>query len=171
MGSIVAKQYIKLANKPIINHCLDQFKAAKFIDEIQLVVNAEHQVFYQQLTSEYDILPAILGGKTRAESVHNGLIAIEKYNPDYVMIHDSVRPFVSQSLIQELYKNLSDHKAVVPVIPVKDTIKKVMEDNIIATINRDGLYCAQTPQAFDYKLIFAESVSYTHLTLPTIYSV
>jgi len=90
------------------------------------------------------------GGKTRAESVYNGLLAV---GSEYVLIHDGARPFVTKECIDRLLDGLKDHPACILATPEKDTLK-VVEDGVIRqTLNRSLVWHAQTPQAFKTDLI------------------
>lgn len=156
----IPKQYVKLPNgKTALEYCLDIFLNRKQLQVIALVVNQEHEDFYQPIINLYQdksfqIIKTI-GGATRQESTYNGLAAIAGLNIDYVHIHDSARPFISMDLLDRLEYNLHDNPAVIPAIPVTDTIKQTdKQNNIIATIDRSALHKAQTPQSFHFSAIY-----------------
>ncbi len=93
----------------------------------------------------------VSGGDSRQESVFNGLKAV---NEEVVLIHDGARPFVSKNIINNVIKAMETNDACCVMIPLKDTIKKVIDNNIIETIPRDTLRAAQTPQAFKFNLLW-----------------
>jgi 2-C-methyl-D-erythritol 4-phosphate cytidylyltransferase/2-C-methyl-D-erythritol 2,4-cyclodiphosphate synthase len=98
------------------------------------------------------LLPAVFGGKTRAESVKNGLKAISSYNPEIALVHDANRPFVSVKLIEQIIKELENNPnhGIAPTLPISDTVKRITS-NEAETINRENLFSIQTPQGFHYK--------------------
>ena len=91
------------------------------------------------------------GGETRQKSVYNGILACD--NPDIVLIHDGARPFIETETIKKTIKMTLEKKAVCVGVMAIDTIKQVKNGKIIKTLDRKEIFQAQTPQAFDYKLI------------------
>ena len=94
----------------------------------------------------------ILGGDTRAESVKNGFRTIAS-NPTHIMVHDAARPNITESLINKLMTAAIEHDAIIPGIKLTDTIKKVTNNTVTETIDRNQLIAVQTPQVFTYKLM------------------
>ena len=97
----------------------------------------------------------MLGGATRQASVRNGLEALAADPPDCVLIHDAARPFVSKDLISRVISALADQPAAIPGVAIADTLKRVEDQRVGATIARSGLMAVQTPQGFRYDLIRA----------------
>ena len=95
------------------------------------------------------------GGAERQDSVLNGLKALMDDAPDRVLIHDAARPYVSGALINTCIAALENSDAVIPALPVTDTLKRAEGDTITTTVSRDNLYRAQTPQAFAFDKILA----------------
>ena len=93
-----------------------------------------------------------LGGATRQESVYNGLKAVHEEN---VLIHDGARPWVSKKNVDALLEKLAEHPACILMVPAKDTVKVVEKGIIKETLQRERLWLAQTPQAFDTRLIIS----------------
>jgi 2-C-methyl-D-erythritol 4-phosphate cytidylyltransferase len=155
MNSSVAKQYLMLRDKPVIYYSLKAFEASN-VDEI-ILVTGEGQVDYcrKEIIERYQIkkVAKILeGGTQRYDSVFKALVKAE--STGYVLIHDGARPFITVKLIDMMIDCVKEYKACIIGMPVKETIKVVDETGvIIATPNRDALWTAQTPQAFDYSLI------------------
>ena len=152
MNSQVAKQFLILDDKPVIYYCLKAFEQSS-VDEI-ILVTGEGQVDYckREIVDLYHInkvVNIIEGGKERYDSVYQGLIHAE--TAEYVLIHDGARPFITTEVINRIVEQVKESKACIIGMPVKETIK-VVDDmrNIIATPNRNTLWTAQTPQAFDY---------------------
>jgi len=157
METKLPKQFIKIGGKPVLAYTIERFDKCSIIDEIVLVVPDDYLAYTSQaIVDRYKykkINKIITGGETRQESVLAGLSACPQVT-DNVAIHDGVRPFVRQSLIEELFIKVKETKAVIPAIRAKDTVKYVDEDTISKTLPRENIYLAQTPQVFCYKDIF-----------------
>lgn len=97
----------------------------------------------------------VFGGQERQDSVLNGLLALQEIGPDHVLIHDAARPYVSHALIDDCLAALVNHDAAIAALPVTDTLKRAENGTITATVSRDNLFRAQTPQAFAYPAILA----------------
>ncbi len=149
------KQFVKLAGLPVLVHTLKVFEYNNKIDDIVVVTNEENIDLVWEYSSTYNlkkIQKVVAGGKTRQESSKIGLECCE--NTDYVLIHDGVRPFITDKIINDLVEALKKHRAVDTVISSADTIVKVDENDFIKEIpNRNLLRRGQTPQAFEYNLI------------------
>lgn len=139
------KTYRLLNGKPVLWHTLQAFASHYDVDEIVLVHNANHTEYLAPILAEFAQVKAVIGGSTRQQSVRKGLEAIE--GASKVLIHDAARPFVSHALISRVID--AKGEAVIPVIPVADTIKRL--DG--STVDRSELRAAQTPQAFNYDII------------------
>ena len=149
------KQFIKLNEKEIISHTIDAFYKNKNIDEIIVCIKQEEEEFFKkQILEKNDFknIKIAYGGKERQDSIYNGLKCVDK-NCKIVLIHDGARPFVDNRIIEECISVAKEKKAVVVGVPVKDTIKIVIDGKITDTPNRANLWSAQTPQTFDYSLI------------------
>lgn len=97
------------------------------------------------------MFPCVIGGDNRQESVLKGLRALAHRNPEYVLVHDIARPLASHALISRVLDGLKNSKAVIPGLPVADTIKRVQAGLVGETVPRDNLYKIQTPQGFHFK--------------------
>ena len=152
------KQYLLLREKPVLYYSLKAFEESS-MDEVVLVVG-EGEVEYCQKeivdAYKFEKVTAIIeGGKERYHSVYNGLKEMCKNGVDYVFIHDGARPFVTVELIHKLLEEVKMHQACVAGMPVKDTIKIVDNDQFVtATPERRLVWLVQTPQVFDYKLVY-----------------
>ena len=156
MGSVQSKQYIDLNGKPILYYTLKQFIANKLIDYIILVV-PEDEIGYckNKVLNKYGLKvdKLVSGGKERQDSVYNALSQLE--NSDIVLIHDGARPFVSHKIINDAVKYAEVYKAAAPGVMPKDTIKVKGENNFsVETLMRNNLVAIQTPQAFEFNLIY-----------------
>ena len=157
MGASTNKQFLLLDNKPIIVHTLQVFEECRSIDGIYLVVNQKDlPVIQEEILEAYRfnrLTKIVIGGRLRQDSVRNGLEAIE--GPcDNVVIHDGARPFVSPSFIEKGIYLMEMFDAIIPALPVKDTIKVISKEGfVVKTLERDSLWHVQTPQTFKYDLI------------------
>lgn len=154
VGGKLPKQYISVGGKVILRRAIEAFITAPSVDLIQTVIHENDHELYQKATMGLAILAPADGGNTRQQSVMKGLQALGSYEPDLVLIHDAARPFVTPEQIENIITKAVQHGAVIPVLPVTDTVKTIEGNRIISTIDRATLAHAQTPQAFRFKLIF-----------------
>ncbi len=153
-GAAKPKQYRLLAEKPVLRWVLDAFVQIKAIDPIQVVIGEEDRPHFDEAACGLNLLEPIIGGETRQESVSKGLEALKAQSPASVLIHDGARPFVSQELIQRVVGALSTADAVVPLLPVADSIwRKNATD--YESVPRAEFRRAQTPQGFSFEAILA----------------
>ena len=156
MKSKVPKQFLELGGKPLIYYSLARFEAS-VVDEI-ILVTRQQDIDYvrEENVKKYGfskVRSIVPGGKERFESVSRGLKAVNRKS-DIVMIHDGVRPFVTNSMILDSISNARRYKACTVAVPGKDTIKVVDEDmNGVETPDRSTLYIVQTPQSFNKALL------------------
>lgn len=156
MGNI-KKPYLKLMGRPILAHTLMVFQNCSLVDEIVLVTAAEdEQDCVRDITTPYGldkVQQIVAGGKTRQESVLKGLQKVTS-DTDMVIVHDCVRPFVTERMIQDTLTAANEWGASTVAVPVKDTIKEADDDSFVAnTLDRQRLWSIQTPQAFRYGLL------------------
>jgi len=156
MGSVQSKQYIDLNRKPILYYTLNHFINNKNIDKVILVIPEDELEFCRnEVLDKYNLkIDSIaFGGKERQDSVYNGLKKAD--GSDIVLIHDGARPFVSERIIEEGIKYARMYGAAAPGVMPKDTIKvKNQESFSLETPDRNNLVAVQTPQVFDYNIIF-----------------
>ncbi len=151
------KQFVKIAGKTVIEHTLDVFEKNTSIDEIIIVTREEYKNYCFELIQKNNfkkIKNIINGGKTRRESSFNALSAINCNENDNILIHDAVRPFVSDKIINDCMEALEKYQAVDVAIPSADTIIEINDNNLITNIpKRKYLRRGQTPQAFKFGII------------------
>lgn len=148
------KQLIELNSIPVIIHTLMVFEQDIQCNGIVLVINAAERDKFLSLLKRYQIskiISVVDGGATRQQSVWNGLKKIN--NTEIILIHDGARPFIKTAMIHELVEATAEKGAAVVAVPVKDTIKRVRNFQVIDTIERSSLWAIQTPQAFHVPLI------------------
>ncbi len=159
MGASINKQYLLLKGKPIVAHTLQLFQDSPAISGIILVIPADEIPYCREEVVERFSLSKVIeivpGGKERQHSVMNGLSVLKRYagDEDVVVIHDGVRPFIDEKMLQESIALASEGSGALTGVPVKDTIKVVENGFVIDTPDRSALWHAQTPQSFRYGLI------------------
>ena len=153
-GAALPKQYARFGGLSVLTRTLDIFAAHARIDFVQVVIGAEDGGAYAEAVAGCGpdkLLPAVAGGATRQASVARGLEALAPYAPDRVVIHDAVRPYLPPGLIDRVIDALSGTPGAIAAVPVADTLKRAGPDGRIeATVDRAGLWRAQTPQAFRF---------------------
>ena len=151
MGGDVPKQFLPINGKPILMHTIEAFRKGLDGIEIILVLPADQHEYWQKLCKDYNFYsPELIakGGETRFHSVKNGLALLPDDEDAVVGIHDGVRPFVSKETIQRCYAAAAGGRAVVPVVPVVETIRQILPDGKSITRPRDEYRLVQTPQTF-----------------------
>lgn len=156
MQAKTAKQYIELEGKPIVWYSLNAFNQSPLVDEIVMVVGADEIEFVRSnLVEKYDfgkVKAVVEGGAERYLSVWEGLKAADEAS--YILIHDGVRPFVTEEIISDTLAAAKEYGACVAAMPVKDTVKISDEEGFaIQTPNRKTVWAVQTPQVFEKELI------------------
>lgn len=150
------KQYRTIGGKPVIAHTVQKFRTYLPDASIVVVIHPDDEHLLAKALAPIAHLTKDLiithGGKTRQQSVLAGLKALQALQPDYVMIHDAVRPFFDQTLLDRIIISLAQEAdAVLPAMPVADTLKRSNDDGFVSdTVSRTGLFAAQTPQSFNY---------------------
>jgi len=157
MGAAIRKQYMLLAGKPIVCHTLEVFDACSCIEEIYLVVPPDDldtcsEKWISCLTLQKKI-HLVAGGIERQDSVYRGIQAVSGQRCKAVVIHDAVRPFVSLHMIESCVAEALVSGACIVGMPVLETAKRVNSGQIERTLDRNTIWMAQTPQAFDLPLI------------------
>ena len=154
MGGELPKQFIPVEGRPVLMRTLDTFHACDSTIQIILVLPRDHQPYWQELCRDYQFtIPHRIadGGATRFHSVQNGLALVEAPEA-LVAVHDGVRPFVSHEVINRCYQDAELHGAVVPVIPVVETVRHLLPEGS-ETVSRDAYRLVQTPQTFSASLL------------------
>ena len=156
MGGEVPKQFLPIGGKPVLMHTIDAFRKALDNVRIVLVLPAEQHHYWQELCEEYNFRsPKLIaqGGETRFHSVRNGLALLPDNANAVVGVHDGVRPFVSTETIRRCYAAAAEGKAVVPVVPVVETVRQILSNGKSVTKPRDEYRLVQTPQTFPLALL------------------
>ena len=157
MGSDIPKQFLSIGGKPVLMRTLERFREYSADLQIILVLPKAQQDYWKQLCKEYDFKVEYLltdGGETRFHSVQHGLALIPDDAEGVVGVHDGVRPFPSVEVIRNCYETAREKKAVIPVIPVVETVRQ-LKDETSFTVPRNDYRLVQTPQCFDIQLLKA----------------
>ena len=153
MKSSVPKQFIELNGKPILMHTLEKFYCAKSSIKLIVVLPKSHHSTWTTICNKqhFNIPHQICeGGETRFQSVKNGLALCSEEG--IIAVHDGVRPLVTPNFILSLYKETETKRAIIPVCPIVESIRKVDGDHSQA-LDRSAYYSVQTPQCFQSKLL------------------
>lgn len=157
MGSDIPKQFLPIGGKPVLMRTLERFRAYSSDLQIILVLPEAQQDYWRQLCEEYhfDVEYQLAnGGQTRFHSVQNGLALVPDDAEGVVGVHDGVRPFPSIEVIRNCYETAREKKAVIPVIPVVETVRH-LEGESSVTVPRSDYRLVQTPQTFEIQLLKA----------------
>ena len=157
MGTETPKQFLQLGDVPLLFHVLRVFEASKTIVEIVVVVPPDAVPSCQkdllQPRAFSKISKVIGGGTRRQDSVWNGLQAIDA-RAKFVLVHDAVRPFVTETMVERVVDGARTHGAAIVAVPLHDTVKRADPDGMVeTTLDRERLWLAQTPQAFSVELL------------------
>ena len=176
MGTDIPKQFLPIGGKPVLMRTLERFREYSADLQIILVLPKAQQDYWRRLCEEYGF-PLPLegagggfyqltdGGETRFHSVQHGLALIPDDAEGVVGVHDGVRPFPSVEVIRNCYETAREKKAVIPVIPIVETVRHLIgESNVLCstfnvqrsvTVPRNDYRLVQTPQCFDIQLLKA----------------
>ena len=157
MGSDIPKQFLPIGGKPVLMRTLERFREYSEDLQIILVLPEAQQDYWQELCNRYDFqveYQLANGGQTRFHSVQNGLALVPDDAEGVVGVHDGVRPFPSIEVIRNCYTTAREKKAVIPVIPVVETVRHLEGEKSI-TVPRGDYRLVQTPQTFDIQLLKA----------------
>lgn len=166
MGSDIPKQFLPIGGKPVLMRTLERFREYSAELQIILVLPEAQQAYWRELCKQYNFpLPLegagggfyqlANGGQTRFHSVQNGLAKVPDDAQGVVGVHDGVRPFPSIEVIKNCYETARTKKAVIPVIPVVETVRQLISKKNSKTVPRDQYRLVQTPQTFDIQLLKA----------------
>ena len=154
-GADRPKQYLEIAGKPVLRHAAEALLAEGLVSVIQPVCPAGQEAVLAAMLEGLPALAPVVGGASRATSVRAGLAALAARAPDVVLVHDAARPVVPVGTVAALLAALHDAPGAIPAQPVSDTLKRGAGGMIAATVARENLFRAQTPQAFRFATLVA----------------
>ena len=159
-GRARSKQFAQLEGVPILIHTLRKFARTQEISEIWVAMRKSESELFQEEARKYDLghkVHIVEGGEHRQQSVANALNALRAAEDDIVLVHDAVRPFVTSETIAAVIAAVKKHGAAIAGVPAVDTIKQVERTAdgavITATIPREMIVQAQTPQGFRFAVL------------------
>lgn len=152
LATIRPKPLVMLNGKPLFVYSLEVFEKSSLIDSIIVVTHEYHVLDFEDIIRQYGLRKVeriVIGGRTRCESVYNGLQAVDE-KTEIVVIHDGARPLLKPQTLYEAVMQGKTHEAVVVAVPVKPTIKRVNLQGMFVeeTLKREELWEVQTPQIF-----------------------
>jgi len=149
-GAETPKQFLTLLGQPVIRHAAIALIEAGA--EVQPVGDA---ALIGVALDGLPHLPTVPGGASRQDSVRAGLLALKPHAPAVVLVHDAARPIIPPGTVPALLEALDRFAGAIPAAPVADTLKRADNGTILETVPREGLFRAQTPQAFRYEVLLA----------------
>jgi 2-C-methyl-D-erythritol 4-phosphate cytidylyltransferase len=158
IGTGENKTLLKVAGVPVIERCVRVFCEHPQIERIVIVARPGEISRYEAIFTGqgwYGKIESVIeGGMIRQDSVWRGIAALDADPPDIVLVHDGARPFCSPELLDRVLTALQSHSAVVPVLPLTDTIRRVSKTGAPSgVVEREGLYRSQTPQGFHWRIL------------------
>lgn len=150
-GGELPKQYRLLAGRSLLYRGCMAFLNHPRVDAVRVVIHPDDDALYAESVAGLEMMPPVHGGATRQESCRKGLESLKEQAPRLVLIHDAARPFVDAATIDGVLDALASGPAAIAAVAVTDTLKKAGADMQVAgTVEREGLWRAQTPQGFRY---------------------
>jgi 2-C-methyl-D-erythritol 4-phosphate cytidylyltransferase len=146
------KQFVYLRGKPVLEWTLEKFQAHDEVGSIVLVLpDEEDRKHYQMRYGK--IIDVVRGGEKRQDSVWQGFRLLDQAKTELVLVHDGARPLVDGRLISRIIAEARAGGAAVPIVPLEETVKEVLEGRVVRTVDRSELFCVQTPQGFLYPVL------------------
>ncbi len=156
VGGGLPKQYRPIAGLSMLSRSISAMQRCPAVAAVQVVIGAGHGALYEAATAGLCLPPPVVGGATRQASVRRGLEALAYDPPAFVLVHDAARPFASPALVARVVEALAGAEAVLPVVPVVDTLKRLDGAGAAMTeVAREALVRAQTPQGFRFATLLA----------------
>lgn len=154
-GAEQPKQYLDLAGQPVLRRTVEAFRRHPKVSAVRVVINPAFRDLYDAAVAGLDLPEPVAGGASRQDSVRNGLEALADSAPGLVLIHDAARPLIDLDTINAVIAALDTHPAALAAVPVADTLKRGDDGLVAGTVDRSGLWRAQTPQGFRFPAILA----------------
>jgi 2-C-methyl-D-erythritol 4-phosphate cytidylyltransferase/2-C-methyl-D-erythritol 2,4-cyclodiphosphate synthase len=154
---MIPKQYLPIDGEPILARSIGAFARHPRIADCLVVIQPEDSELYRSAAAPFAgrLRPPVAGGQRRQDSVRAGLEALAAAPPERVLIHDAARPFVGSAVIDRVLDALESETAVLPALPLNDSLKRAQDGHVTASVDRASLWRAQTPQGFRYDAILA----------------
>jgi 2-C-methyl-D-erythritol 4-phosphate cytidylyltransferase/2-C-methyl-D-erythritol 2,4-cyclodiphosphate synthase len=150
-GQDLPKQYVRLGGACVLRRTLEALLSHPAMGAIQVVIGDGDESLYREAVAGLPkLLPPAPGGATRQQSVLNGLEALAPHAPDLVLVHDAARPFIAVAVVERVIAACDERHGAIPVLPVTETVKRLVDGAVADTVPRDALATAQTPQGFPF---------------------
>jgi len=153
LGGDLPKQYRDLGGQPLLRHSVRRFLDHPAVDGVRVAIHPDDRALYDAAVQGLDLPAPVPGGATRQDSCRLALESAASAPPRFVLIHDAARPFPPAAAIDDALAALDAHDGAVVAVPVVDTLKRETGGLVAETVDRAGLWRAQTPQAFRYDAI------------------
>lgn len=153
MGSDIPKQYLEVCGKSIIAYCIDTFAKSSSVDKIVIVCADEYKdLISGMVTGTGKFAGFASPDETRQLSILSGMNKLKDIigDDDFVIIHDAARPLVSEDTIRMIAENLKEADAVLPVLPMKDTVYEVENGKVVSNLDRSRIAAGQAPEGFRF---------------------
>jgi 2-C-methyl-D-erythritol 4-phosphate cytidylyltransferase/2-C-methyl-D-erythritol 2,4-cyclodiphosphate synthase len=155
-GLELPKQYTVLGGKTVLRRTIEALLSHEGLSDVIVVIGAGDEARYAAATDGLPkLLPPVTGGAQRQESVRNGLEALAARSPGIVLVHDAARPFIDRALIDRVIGACDETHGAIPVVPITETVKRIEAGAVTATVPREALATAQTPQGFPFAPLLA----------------
>jgi 2-C-methyl-D-erythritol 4-phosphate cytidylyltransferase len=166
-GSDTPKQFLKLNSRPVLSWSIDAL--LPLVEDLVVVLpedQIDHWLDISDRNNESTDYIITNGGRTRSDSVLNGLNALPEIDDAMIAVHDAARPLISQKLIARLFHNCKEHGNAIPVTGMRDSLRSIGKSGVSSSIDRSKIVAVQTPQIFMASLLrnaykSSESISYT----------
>jgi 2-C-methyl-D-erythritol 4-phosphate cytidylyltransferase / 2-C-methyl-D-erythritol 2,4-cyclodiphosphate synthase len=155
LGGPLPKQYRPLGGRAMLRWSIEAFLACPRVDSVVVAIHPDHRALYDRAAAGLALAEPVTGAGTRQATVRAGLERLSADPPDRVLIHDAARPLIDAATIERVLDALDSAPAAIAAIPVVDTLKRGVDGMAVATVDRGGLWQAQTPQGFDFRTILA----------------
>jgi len=155
LGGALPKQYRRLGGFPVLRHSAQTFARHPDIAAVRVVIHGDDRALHDEAVAGLGVEAPVEGGASRQDSVRLGLESLEAAPPETVLIHDAARPFIDAATIARTVAALARDAGALVAVPVVDTLKRAANGKVEGTLDRSGLYRAQTPQGFRYPAILA----------------
>lgn len=158
-GADLPKQYCMLGAKSILHRSICAFLSHPGVAGVRVIIHRDDRELYDGAVEGLDLLEPVYGGASRQASVFNGLESLKEFSPDGVLIHDGARPFVDHAILKRVIDQMTETCGVIPALAVFDSLKKEKQGLCHTSVDRSGLWRAQTPQGFNFEDIYKAHLS------------
>jgi len=156
MAGNIPKQFLPLRGKPLLFWSLECFDSIGFIDEIIVVLPKDWIAWFEESSRNLNSvkpMKMVAGGELRQDSVREGIRAVSQ-SAEWVGVHDAARPGVTAGLVEASFRKALEYGNAVPALPVFDTLVQSENQTVTAELDREKIFCLQTPQIFKVSILW-----------------